>query len=559
MTTTNHHHKLSLEQAVSQTAKEYGLDSDTENQQQLIQQFYNIPFWRWDLLVKEHYELYRKGRCGCFNCRIEWPNKNGHVYPLFDYQHRYLSALDQYRLVACIKSRASGISEITLRYMEWLALRNRKLAGSQFIIVSAPAEETSLSFMRRIRAHLEPIFGNFESREKTLVINDVRFQTMPSHNLLQLRGITNVSFLALEESSFWHKNEESELLPIILPLRQKNKDIQIALISTPGAIGSLMHQIHLAPESETGFHKVYIDWRQVIGKLFTKEEIEIARRTNAAFAREYELVFGYATGNIFNSLKIEEMVKRGTELEQLRQNTIPYESLKILGCDPGYSSSKFGTVMLQLTAGGILEVVYSEERENADFNEMIREIASIYREYGVSKIYIDGSRPEFVKPLKQVLGDPHIEDYLEYQHRLEDRYPNSPGNYPKVIAVSFKQQSREMLAHTRRLLDAGALACSQTWSEIITAMMSAQGTDDDRLEKRLSAHNDILDSLMLACKHFSLPALSSVVGSSVLQALAPPPPTPPWCMPISDSSSSGGGGYNYRRYGAAEGSSGLNV
>ena len=525
--------KLSLEQAAYQVAKEHGLDSDTEKQDEIIQQFYNIPFWRWDLSVDEHYSLYRKGRCNCFNCKIKWPVKNGHVYPLFDYQYRYLSALEQHKLVACIKCRASGISEVTLRYMEWLALRNRKLSGSQFIIVSAPAEETSLSFMRRIRAHLEPILGNFESREKTIILpTGVRIQTMPSHNLLQLRGITNVSFLTLEESSFWHPNENSEILPIILPLKQKNEDIKIALISTPGEIGSLMHEVHLVPESETPFHKVYIDWRQVVGKLFTRQEIEEAMRTNPAFEREMNLVFGYATSNVFNPMRIDDMIKGGAELEQQRQGVVPYEMIKMLGVDEGYSSSKFSIVMSGLTSGGIVEVLYSESYADADFNEMIGEVASIYRTYGVSNVWADGSQPEFIKPLKQVLGDTHVNDYLEYQHHLEAKQRNLKDNM-KVIAVSFKRDGPDMLAHARRLLDAGALACSQTsWSEVVTSMMGAQATDEGKLLKNQSPHNDTLDALLLSLKPFELP--SSLLSSSVLRASVAPPPSPPFIIPIGN-------------------------
>jgi hypothetical protein len=118
----NNSSKLSFEQAINQVAKEHGLGSDIERQKQTIQQFHNIPFWRWDLPVDKHYQLYRQRKCPCFNCKIKWPVKNNRVYPLFDYQYRYLSALEQHKLVACIKCRASGISEITLRYMEWLAL-----------------------------------------------------------------------------------------------------------------------------------------------------------------------------------------------------------------------------------------------------------------------------------------------------------------------------------------------------------------------------------------------------------------------------------------------------
>jgi hypothetical protein len=537
MTTNNS--KVSFEQAINQVAKEHGLDSDTERQDQIIQQFHNIPFWRWDLPVEEHYSLYRKGRCSCFNCKIKWPTKNNRVYPLFDYQHRYLSALEQHKLVACIKCRASGISEVTLRYMEWLALRNRKLAGSQFLIVSAPAEELSISFIRRIRQHLEPKFGAFDTKEKMLILNGVRFETMPSHNLLRLRGITNVSFLALEESSFWHKSEEEEILPIILPLRQKNKDIQISLISTPGAIGSLMHQIHLAPESQTGFKKIYIDWKQVVGKLFTYEEIEEARRTNVAFEREMNLTFGFATSNVFNPINIEAMVKRGTELEQIRNGVVPYESIKSLGVDPGFSTSSFAIIMPQLTTGGVVEIVYSAEYEDADFNEMLAEIVSIYRTYGVANVYIDSSQPELVKPLKQALGDTHVNDYLEYQRHLKTKHRN-PADYMKVVAVSFREEGREMLAHTRRLLDANVLACSPSWNSVITSMMSAHATEG-MLQKKISQHNDILDALMLSCKHFGLPPVpllsssSSSSKSSVLRAsVAAPPPSPPFVIPIGN-------------------------
>jgi hypothetical protein len=303
-----------------------------------------------------------------------------------------------------------------------------------------------------------------------------------------------------------------------------------------------------------------------VGKLFTHQEMEEEMRTNAAFEREFNLTFGYAISNVFSPIRIDEMIKRGTELEQLRQGKIPYGSIKSLGCDPGFSSSKFAITMAQLTTqpAGIVEVVYSAEHTDADFNEMISEIVSIYRTYGVQKIYADGSRPEIIKPLKQALGDPHIEDYLEYQHQLEARYPNNPTYYPKVIAVSFKKSAREMLAHTRRLLDGGALACAPTWQEVITSMMGAQATDEGMLEKRISAHNDSLDSLLLALKHFGLPSLPPSTSSAVLQASAPPPPTPPWCIPIGDSRSSGssgssGGYYRSNRYGVAEGSSGLGV
>src|ERR671910_2795039 len=96
---------LNLEKAINQVAKENGLNPDVERQDEILQRFHNIPFWRWDLPVEQHYKLYRQRKCPCFNCKIKWPVKNNRVFPLFDYQYSYLSALEEHKLVACIKCR----------------------------------------------------------------------------------------------------------------------------------------------------------------------------------------------------------------------------------------------------------------------------------------------------------------------------------------------------------------------------------------------------------------------------------------------------------------------
>lgn len=446
--------KLSFEQAIDSVAKEHGLDSNTEIQQQIIKRFHNVPFWRWDLPVEKHYRLYKQGKCNCYNCQIKWARKNNREYPLFDYEKRYLDALEKYRLVACIKARASGISEVTLRYMEWLALRNRKLAGSQFIIVSAPAEELSISFIRRIRAHLEPILGVFDSKEKMLMINGVRFETMPSHNLLRLRGITNVSFLTLEESAFWHKSEEEEILPIILPLRQKNSNMQIALTSTPGKLGSLMHQIHLAPQDKTPFYKVYIDWRQVVGKLFTKEEIDIARRTNFAFDREYALAFGFGMGNVFNPADLQKAIDLGKQhadprfnedcIKRPYPNTIYPEGRAVIGVDPGAAGSLFAICGIQLW-NGKCHVFCAEQYERPNEDDMIDRILQLWNgTHGRANIFVDAANQSFIRKLKSEIKHGEQVDVvwqLEYlrRHGWAGKNDELIGRHMIVCPVSFFQ------------------------------------------------------------------------------------------------------------------------
>jgi hypothetical protein len=61
--------------------------------------------------------------------------------------------------------------------------------------------------------------------------------------LRRLRGLTDVSFLLAEESDHWNRNEEDELLPTIMPLTQKDASMMMALVSTPGRLGGLMHRL----------------------------------------------------------------------------------------------------------------------------------------------------------------------------------------------------------------------------------------------------------------------------------------------------------------------------
>src|SRR3712207_639080 len=91
----------------------------SERQEHIIARFRNVPFWRSDIpTVEQHYKMYKAQECNCFYCQIGWAKKNNLEYPIFDYELRYLAALEKHRTVACIKARASGISEVTLLYLE---------------------------------------------------------------------------------------------------------------------------------------------------------------------------------------------------------------------------------------------------------------------------------------------------------------------------------------------------------------------------------------------------------------------------------------------------------
>jgi hypothetical protein len=528
--------KLHTEKAVTEIEKEFGLvdNESEEREKQILQQFWNVPFWRWDLDEMTHYRLYKQRRCNCYNCIIQWPTKDNKIFPLFSYQKRYLDLLESARpRVACIKCRASGISEVTLRFLEWKALSSNSLKGSQVIIVSAPAEELSLSFMRRIREHLQPILGVFESRQKTLILNSVRFQTMPSHNLLQLRGISGVSALVAEESGFWHSSEEAELLPIILPLIQKNERIIMSLISTPSKIGSLMHKIHLARENEIPFKKVYIDYKEVLkAGFFSQAEIEHAKRTNPAFEREMNLAFGFGMSNLFGASDLQYAIELGKAYAQDKTvnpdldkrpypNTIYGEGVPVLACDPGAGDSRFAITGLQLW-NSKAHIFYSKSFPRPMEDDMVQLLLRLWE--GTNRranIFVDFANVNFVRKLKasiaQIVGNDKepvdITWHLDYirENGWAGEKDSLIGQHMIVCPVAFNLHGADLLQKLATFVQRRWLIINPDhFPELIQEMQSVRTKDnvntDWALDKSGSESFDLVDSLRLCMYNMKVTA-----------------------------------------------------
>ena len=507
-------HKLTFDKAITDIEKEFGLDIETEEQKQKLDQFRNIPFYRWDLPELEHYRLYKKGLCNCYYCKVKWRRRGNIEYPLFDYQKRYLSILEKQRLCYCLKSRSCGISEATLLWLEWKVLSSNKLAGSQIVIVSSPAEELSLSFMRRIRSHLQPILGPFETREKTIILNGVRIQTTPSHNLLQLRGITNVSVLIIEESSFWPESEERELLPITLPLIQKNPGIYMSLISSAGRIGSLMHKLHLTPQSQTSFHKVYIDYKQVVGKLWTHEEIEVAKRTNVAFEREYNLAFGVGMSNLYDAADLQYAIELGkayatdkTVNPDLTSHPYPQtvyaEGTPVIGVDPGAGDSKFAIVGLQLW-NGKAHIFYAKSFSRPMEDDMVQLLLRLwkYGTQGRANVFCDFANVNFIRKLKAAIAALGYEEptditwHLEYirKNGWAGRNDENIGQHMIVCPVSFGKYGADLLQKSATFVQRRWLSINpDAFSELIEQLQSVRTKDNANTDWALDKSSDSLD------------------------------------------------------------------
>ena len=58
-----------------------------------------------------------------------------------------------------------------------------------------------------------------------------------------------------------------------------------------------------------------------------------------------------------------------------------------MGVDPAYGSSNFAIVVTAFI-DGLIQVIYAEEFEKADYNNMLATCVSLIAEYNIKKIYI---------------------------------------------------------------------------------------------------------------------------------------------------------------------------
>jgi hypothetical protein len=73
-----------------------------------------------------------------------------------------------------------------------------------------------------------------------------------------------------------------------------------------------------------------------------------------------------------------------------------------------------------------------------------------------------------------------------------------------VLPVSFNAEHKEMLSHTKLMLDGERVAIHPKYNKLLVALRTAVATEGV-LDKQMTAHDDILDALRLSLKYYLPP------------------------------------------------------
>ena len=374
------------------------LDSITNVNAEQLEQLKGLPFFNW---------LPNSLNNHTFNHAVGLPQKNAQAYPLFDYEQLLYNELQQHRHLWIKKATGLGVTEFMLRYMAWLCLKNSNIRNSQMCIVTGPRIELAITLIDRMKGlfhEADSVLNrvqivSFKTKETVIELNGVHIEAYPSHHLDAMRGLTNVSFIYLDEADFFPIGQQQDARDVSERYIAKSNP-WIVMVSTPNAPDGLFDKIEREPEETCLYKRLFLDYTYGLNRIYTKEEIEKAK-ASPSFEREYNLKYLGKVGNVFHTLDIESALctqKEGQEMMNWSTSTMVGRSM---GIDVAWGdTSKFAIVITQYRNNKV-EVFYAESFEKPLMNEIINHIMQLKQRHHITKIYVDGANPEVIRELKK--------------------------------------------------------------------------------------------------------------------------------------------------------------
>ena len=202
------------------------------------------------------------------------------------------------------KATGLGVTEFMFRYMAWLCLKDNTLRGSQICIVTGPRIELAITLIDRMKALFHNQTGTtFDSKQTVIELNGIHIEAYPSHHLDSMRGLTNVSFIYLDEADFFPPGQQQDARDVSERYIAKSNP-WIVMVGTPNAPVGLFERIEREPEGTCLYKRFFLDYTYGLDRIYTRDEIEQAK-ASPGFEREYNLKYLGRVGNVFHILDIE--------------------------------------------------------------------------------------------------------------------------------------------------------------------------------------------------------------------------------------------------------------
>ena len=269
----------------------------------------------------------------------------------------------------------------------------------------------------------------------------------------------------------------------------------IVLSSTPGRLGDLMDIIRQQSEDQCFYRRMYLSYKAGLNKIYSPEEIEI-QKMSLSFAREYDLSFESGIDALFSPADIAVVT---SEPYDCSDNSINASGTFWLGCDPGFSTSSFGLVVITFVDGKI-QLMYENEVKHADLDEMRGLIHSLIGKYSICRCFIDSSSISLIRQYCK------ISQFLMLRcttiKRKTNCYLLQVVVQEVLFSVNFRTKHRLMLEQLHKVVSTHQIRIDpMKFPKVVTALRTATNKPNGNiweLDKTQSSSNDVLDALRLS-------------------------------------------------------------
>ena len=129
---------------------------------------------------------------------------------------------------------------------------------------------------------------------------------------------------------------------------------------------------------------------------------------------------------------------------------------------------------------------------------MLEKVYWLYRQVQPDKICVDGSAADFVQSLKLKIGErgDYLKEKQEYKAQGLDWEKST-----KILPLYFGRQNKQMLTHTKNLIDNKLVAIHPKFDKLVTFLRTAS-EEQGVIDKEKTSYHDIGDSFMLSLWYF---------------------------------------------------------
>ena len=401
--------------------------------------------------------------------------------PLFDYQKEVVDALmaldgritDKHVWVK--KSRGLGISELVLRLMAWLCLKDTSCRGAQMAIITGPRLELAIDMINRIKGlFLDKLGVTFDTDKTVIMLNGCTVKGYPS-NANTSRGQPDMRFIFLDEADFFSPSEQKQAREAAEGYIGKS-DPYIILVSTPALPGGLYEKIERESEESCIYKRIFLPYTVGLGKIYSAEDIEKAK-ASPSFPSEYGLQYGVGQGNIFPSAFVDLCVQY---YEMQMQN-----GRKTLAVDPGYGSSKFAILGAENVAG-VTYIREARQYARPSPSAMADVVTGLYRRDRYGTCLVDGSQAGIVTELR--------------------------GNGINIIPVNFREKLSDMTMATAKVIKEQKVRIHPAFNDLIQQLKAVSFNERGHPDKR-RVDFDLGDCLLMIMGGNIMPVVWADIGT----------------------------------------------